>query len=348
MPETFPVVKELQWKLKNIVTLLILWLVLVLAAGITAAQFFPDSSATYVSIAAGAALLLFAWWLILSWRIRNHAVLELQELLVANQMIPYHFVKLKGSMPWSISSNQKKLLAACDTECKALREKVKTANQTLEKYVGTSVTEKAAKKALQSELGGESRRVYVLFSDVRGFTHMTEQLKPEETVDILNKMFTAMEEVIAQNGGDINKYIGDAIFAYFRRPYGNEGEAAKTVLRTAMRMQDRFEALNRNFSVAYSQEVKIGLGIGITAGEAIVGNLGSANRMEFTLIGDTVNMASRLCGVAKHGQILVNEGMAQAVKDTFELSALPPMQIKGKSEMQTPYAVLGERLGIGR
>jgi adenylate cyclase len=183
-----------------------------------------------------------------------------------------------------------------------------------------------------------------LFSDLRGFTHMTEQIKPEETVEILNKMFTGMEEVITQNGGDINKYIGDAIMAFFRRPYGDEGEAAKMVLRTAMRMQDRFEILNQSFKVAYSQPLSIGLGIGVTAGEAIMGNLGSANRMEFTLIGDTVNMASRLCGVAKHGQVLVNEEMANAAKESFEMTPLPPMAIKGKSEMQTPYLVQGERL----
>lgn len=192
------------------------------------------------------------------------------------------------------------------------------------------------------------RRVYVLFSDVRGFTHMTELLKPEETVEILNKMFSAMEEVITQNGGDINKYIGDAIFAYFRRPYGNEGEAAKMVLRTALRMQDRFEVLNQGFRKAYSQEIKIGLGIGITAGVAIQGNLGSSNRMEFTLIGDTVNMASRLCGIAEHGQILVNEEMANAAKEFFEMTALSPVRIKGKAEPQTPYSVMGERLTMGR
>jgi len=157
-----------------------------------------------------------------------------------------------------------------------------------------------------------------------------------------------MEEVITQNGGDINKYVGDAIFAYFRRPYANEGEAAKLVLRTAIRMHDRFEALNQTFKVAYSREVQIGLGIGITAGEAIVGNLGSANRMEFTLIGDMVNMASRLCGVATHGQTLVNEEMAKVAKDYFELSPLPPMDIKGKTEKQTPYLVHGERLSIGK
>ena len=89
--------------------------------------------------------------------------------------------------------------------------------------MGTSVSDQAAQKAARFELGGELRRVYVLFSDIRGFTSMTEILKPEETVDILNKMFTAMQEVITQNGGDINKYIGDAIFAYFRRPLRQRG-----------------------------------------------------------------------------------------------------------------------------
>lgn len=347
MLEHFPVLKEIQVKLKRFIPIFILWILVIIGVDILASQFFQDQSIVPY-IVFGAGVLLVVWWALLSWLIRNNLALEVQDLFAAHQIIPFNFVRFKVSMPWSVSANLQKLAKACVNENKALQEKAKLSNQTLEKYVGTSVTERATKKALQSELGGELRRVYVLFSDVRGFTHMTEQLKPEETVEILNKMFTAMEEVITQNGGDINKYIGDAIFAYFRRPYGNEGEAAKAVLRTAIRMHDRFEMLNQTFKVAYSQEIKIGLGIGITAGEAIMGNLGSANRMEFTLIGDTVNMASRLCGVAKHGQTLVNEEMAQVAKEYFELSALPPMQIKGKSEMQTPYAVLGERLGLAR
>jgi class 3 adenylate cyclase len=334
-------------KFLRLAGLLILWLVLSVGVGIVAAQFIQGSVLVeWISI--GTALLLLFWWLILSWRIGNGWLMDIQRIFAENQMLPFNFVRFTGSAPWSLSSNREKLIRASAAEYRKLVEKAKLSGQTLEKYVGTSVSEKATKGALQSELGGELRRVYILFSDVRGFTHMTEQLKPEETVEILNKMFTAMEEVISQNGGDINKYIGDAILAYFRRPYGNEGEAAKMVLRTALRMQDRFERLNESFKVAYSQEIKIGLGIGITAGEAIMGNLGSANRMEFTLIGDTVNMASRFCGIAKHGQVLVNEEMAKAAKDLFELTPLPPVQIKGKTEPQTPYAVQGERLGMER
>jgi adenylate cyclase len=347
MLQHFPILKTVLSNLKKTLGMLVLWLLLTVGVGFLAAQYIPDW-VTVEYVAVGAGLLLLIWWAILSWRIRNRIALEIQELFVANQMIPYNFLRFKGSMPWNATSNLKKIIQASAHEYKNLLEKAKHSNQTLEKYVGTSVSEKASNQALKSELGGELRRVYVLFSDVRGFTHMTELLKPEETVEILNKMFQAIEEVITQNGGDINKYIGDAVFAYFRRPYGNEGEAAKAVLRTAIRMQDRFELLNQSFKVAYSREVKIGLGIGITAGEAIMGNLGSTNRMEFTLIGDTVNMASRLCGIAEHGQVLVNEEMAKAAKDYFEMTALSPVKIKGKSEMQTPYAIIGERLSMER
>jgi class 3 adenylate cyclase len=345
MLKHFPVLAKILPKMMAMVPMVVLWLMLTIAAGVAAAQFI-DNPAIVEGLALGVGGLLLFWWAVLAWRIRNTILLELQDLFFSNQVVSYDFPKVKGSMPWSASLLIEKLIKGSVQEYRSLQEKAKLSNRTLEKYVGTSVTEKATKKALSSELGGELRKVYVLFSDVRGFTHMTEQLKPEETVEILNKMFQGMEEVITQGGGDINKYIGDAIFAYFRRPYGNEGEAARAVLRTAIRMQDRFEQLNQSFKVAYSQEVKIGLGIGITAGEAILGNLGSTNRMEFTLIGDTVNMASRLCGVAKHGQVLVNEEMATACQDSFTLTALPPMQIKGKSEMQTPYVVQGERLGL--
>jgi class 3 adenylate cyclase len=336
-----------QGKVNRILPLVILWVGLSVGSAIVAAQFISDDVTVHY-IGMGAAGLLLVWWFLSRWMMKSQWSLDLQKIFIDNQMIPFNFARFTGSMPWNVSSNHERLVRSCAGEYRSLLEKVKHSSQTLEKYVGTSVSEKASNKALKSELGGELRRVYVLFSDVRGFTRMTEKLKPEETVDVLNKMFQAMEEVITPNGGDINKYIGDAILAYFRRPYGNEGEAAKMVLRTAMRMQDRFELLNQSFKVAYSQQVEIGLGIGITAGEAILGNLGSTNRMEFTLIGDSVNLASRLCGIAEHGQVLVNDEMAKAAKDYFGMTALVPVKIKGKSEPQTPYVVHGETLTMDR
>jgi adenylate cyclase len=335
-------------KFMRVVPLLVLWVALSFGAGYVASFYFPEDILIVQYIGAGAFVLIGIWWFILAWRLRHLWLIDLQEYLIENKMVSYDFLRIKAIAPWNLSSHKGRLLRASANEYRALMEKVKDSNQTLEKYVGTKVSANAVKRAMNNELGGELRRVYVLFSDVRGFTRMTEQLKPEETVDILNKMFTSMEEVIAQNGGDINKYIGDAILAYFRRPYGNEADAAKAVLHTALRMQDKFELLNQTFKVAYSYPIDIGLGVGITAGEAIVGNLGSNNRMEFTLIGDTVNLSSRLCGIAKHGQVLVNEEMAHVAERDFELTALPPVQIKGKSGMHTPYAVVRQRLTMSR
>jgi class 3 adenylate cyclase len=335
-----------QSKFKRLIPTLVTLALFSIGAGVVADQFIKNDPVVVEYIGLGTAFLLVFWWGFISWRVKSAWLLDMQDYLMNYKVLPFNYVKIKGNMPWSLVTNKEKLFRAVGGEYRALQEKIKESQQTLERYVGTNVSAQAVQKAVRSELGGESRRVYVLFSDVRGFTRMTEQLKPQETVEILNKMFTVMEEVITQNGGDLNKYIGDAIFAYFRRPYGNEGEASKMVLRTALRMQDRFEILNKGFKSAY--QVDIGLGIGITAGTAIVGNLGSSNRMEFTLIGDTVNLASRLCGIAKHGQILLNEEMAEVSQDYFELTALPAVQIKGKSGMHVPYALNGERLSMGR
>ena len=293
------------------------------------------------------AILLF-WWGFLAWRQKVNWILELQAFFFEKQMLTFHYQAVKNIAPWNLGIQQEILLKNAESNHRAAVEKLQESSQVMDKYLGSQVSEQATKMAAKSELGGELRRVYVLFSDVRGFTKMTEKIRPDETVEILNQMFTAMEEVISQNGGEINKYIGDAILAYFRRPYGNEGEAAAKVLRASLRMQERFELLNRGFKVGYTQPIEIGLGIGITAGEAIVGNLGSLNRMEFTLIGDTVNLASRFCGIAKHGQVLVNEEMAVAAEKFFELQPMPPVEVKGKSGFQKPFAVVGERMALGR
>lgn len=327
--------------------LLGLLIFLCILTGVVADQLL-DNPVEVEWIAVGAGVLLLLWWGIVMWTDKAALMADLQTSFLENQMLPSKYERVKNYFPWTLGENQRLIIRTAAAEYRSLSDKARETQQTLERYVGSSVSAQAAQKAARFELGGELRRVYVLFSDIRGFTSMTEMLKPEETVDILNKMFTTMQEVITQNGGDINKYIGDAIFAYFRRPYSNEAEASKMVLRTALRMQDRFELLNKNYKIAYSKPVDIGLGVGITAGTAIVGNLGSANRMEFTLIGDTVNLASRLCGIAKHGQILVNEEMADVCHDYFDLMALPAVQIKGKTGLVTPYLVNGERLTMSR
>ncbi|HVM32633.1 MAG TPA: adenylate/guanylate cyclase domain-containing protein [bacterium] len=321
-------------------------LLLSVAAGASVTVFSTDGNLP-VPVGILTFLLLGFWWFFLNWRQKSGWILDLQDYLLEKQILPFHYQPLKGLAPWDMKSQQAKLLNHISQSYFSVSGKLLEANQVLEKYVGNQVAEQATKMAAKAELGGELKRVYVLFSDIRGFTKMTETLRPDETVAILNETFTAMEEVIRKNGGDINKYIGDAILAYFRRPYGNEGPEAAKVLRAALEMQEKFEMLNRGFTAGATKPISIGLGIGITAGEAIVGNLGSAARMEFTLIGDTVNLASRFCGLAKHGQVLVNEEMARAAGEKFELIALPPVEVKGKAGFQKPFAVVGERMSLG-
>ncbi len=347
MPSPESPFRILKIALKKMTFFIVLWLVLMIFVAFEIAQYTQDP-VWIESVALSAGLLLLVWWALVSWRQKVNLLLDLQELLLEKKILPYDFIRLNNAPPWELGSWQKKILEAASNQYRALQDKAQESDQTLEKYVGTKVSLQASKKALRAELGGEEKRVYVLFSDLRGFTPMTELLQPGETVKILNTMFTAMEEVITQGGGDINKYIGDAIFAYFRRPYGDETETAARVLRTAIRMQDRFEDLNKTIKTGYSKPVDVGLGIGIAAGTAIMGNLGSPNRMEHALIGDTINTASRLCGIAKHGQILLNEEMASVTRARFELRALDAVPLKGKSGVYTPYEVLREKININR
>ncbi len=278
------------------------------------------------------------------WALDFYRLRSIQRLFFSHHMLPVTSEKLKGFTPWSASRDLRTVLRAAVFEFQKTFKKMKETSLALEKFVGAKAAAQSTRNAARPALGGDLKAVFCLFADVRGFTSMTEKLRPEETVEILNRIFTALEEVLAQYGGEINKYIGDAIFAYFRCPYENEELAARNVLRAALRMQEAFDALNLKMRHSYSQPVEIGLGVGLTAGTAILGSVGSANRMEFTLIGDVVNLASRLCSIARPTEILVNEEMAEKVQEYFDMTALAPVELKGKSGIQVPYVIVGERL----
>ncbi len=285
-------------------------------------------------------ILGFVWWC------GAALVLGLQKFMFKRKILPADFRLLRI---WQIATPYDGFdrLTGAISRGMAAREEQRISLQTsLDKYVGTSMSDKARRMASQEELGGGKRKVFVMFSDVRGFTRMTEQLKPEETVEILNTLFSDFEKIIREQGGEINKYIGDAAFAYFRMPHGNVEPGVRAILRAALTMMERFEYHNERFKVSYSCPVEIGLGIGVTAGEAILGNIGSSARMEFTLIGDVVNMAARLCGIAKHGQVLVSEEMAELSEPFFELAPQLPVQLKGKAAPHKPWQVLGEKLNF--
>jgi adenylate cyclase len=153
------------------------------------------------------------------------------------------------------------------------------------------------------KLGGETRFVTVLFADLRGFTRFTESHPANQVVETLNAIFTELTDVVFKHGGTFDKYLGDAVMAFYGAPFEQEDDVERA-LRTALEMRTRFQRLMGENSLAASLG---GLGIGVHSGEVIVGNIGSERMMDYTVIGDNVVISRRLQEIARPGEILISE-----------------------------------------
>ena len=186
------------------------------------------------------------------------------------------------------------------------------------------------------KLGGDKRTVSVLFSDIRGFTAMSETMRPDEMAKLLSEYFTEMVECVFRHGGTLDKFIGDAVMAQWGAPLA-EIDDPDRAMRSAIDMMRELEQLN----VRWRDEGRptISIGIGLNCGEVFAGNIGSERRLEYTVIGDTVNTASRLCGAAAGGEILMSELFMKQLKEPPKLKSHPPMELKGKSQPLPVYSV---------
>ena len=187
------------------------------------------------------------------------------------------------------------------------------------------------------KLGGDKRQVSVLFSDIRGFTAMSETMKPEEMAKLLSEYFTEMVECVFRHGGTLDKFIGDAVMAQWGAPLA-EPDDTDRAMRSAIDMMQELERLNVRWKAEGRPTLSIG--IGLNCGEAFAGNIGSERRLEYTVIGDTVNTASRLCGAAAGGEILMSEKFKESLQEPPKLKSHPPMELKGKSQPLPVYSVV--------
>jgi adenylate cyclase len=188
-------------------------------------------------------------------------------------------------------------------------------------------------------LGGVNQTVTVLFADIRGFTAMAEKEKPEKVVGLLNRYFSVMTDIIFTHGGTLDKYIGDGLMAIFGAPTVGEEDALNAV-KAAVTMQKRLTTLNDELRAeGYGQ---VSVGIGLHTGEATIGYIGSDKRSEYTAIGDTVNLASRLESNAEGGQILMSEATAAASGNLIPVTAREPLTVKNRVQ---PVNVLEIRWG---
>jgi adenylate cyclase len=185
-------------------------------------------------------------------------------------------------------------------------------------------------------LGGINRRISVLFCDVRGFTRLAHRAPPETIVDLLNILFTEMAAEIFAHQGTLNKYLGDGLMALFGAPVGSETHAVSAVS-AAIGMQQRIKQVN--LQLAAKGLPSVTLGIGINTGEATVGCIGAEQRSEYTAIGDTVNIASRIEGIAHPGQILVTHETVKELDDQFPLSESWRVEVKHIDEPVQVYSV---------
>ena len=188
-------------------------------------------------------------------------------------------------------------------------------------------------------LGGKTEQLTILFSDIQGFTRLSEAMDPQKVVSFLNVYMTAMTNIIEEEGGIIDKYIGDGIMAIFTRPAEGENHALRAV-RSGIRMQRKVSELRKNWEVSHSEFAGLQVRIGINTGEVVAGNVGSETRMEYTVVGDNVNVASRIESTCRAGEVCISESTYQDGGTSIIATKMEPILVKNRVHSVQTYSVL--------
>jgi adenylate cyclase len=183
--------------------------------------------------------------------------------------------------------------------------------------------------------GGVRREITVLFSDIRGFTAYSETRQPEEVIDMLNDYLQIQAEAVGRHGGDIDKFVGDEMMVRFDGP-----DHAKRAVRCAVDLLTAIETLN----ATRENEAAMAIGVGVNTGEMVLGAMGAERRMDFTVIGDAVNLGARLCSAAKPGEVLISNFVRDAIDELPDvlIQSMEPIQVKGKQDPIQIFRVLSK------
>ena len=214
------------------------------------------------------------------------------------------------------------------------REAVVVSN--FQRYFAPNLATQIAQQEGEVALGGTKRPVVVFFSDIRGFTPMSETMNPDEIAGLLTDYFTEMVDIVFEHSGTLDKFMGDAIMALWGAPIAHEDDADRA-MQCALDQIQTLEKMNAKWKE--SGRHPLAIGIGINFGEVFAGNIGSNRRLEYTVIGDAVNTANRLCSSAGANEILISEPFYKALKKPPKVEALEPIQVKGKSKKVPVYRV---------
>lgn len=224
-----------------------------------------------------------------------------------------------------------------------LEEQEKTLNL-FKRYVPESIVDRTLTQTGDSIFEGESREVAVLFCDIRGFTPMSEILSPRDVVCFLNDYYTTMGRIIQRHSGNVTQFVGDEIFATFGAPIAQENNEEHAVF-AAIEMMDAVQEINDRHRDKFKHPIHVG--IGINFGEVVVGNVGSEDRIEFAVTGDTVNTGKRIEMITKDypNTILIRDSVYNKTKELIDAKQWEPMNVKGKKEKIMVYEVLKRKNG---
>ena len=207
--------------------------------------------------------------------------------------------------------------------------KINKVKSTFKKYVSKNIVDKLLENEDSLNLGGTESDITILFSDIRGFTSMSEKLSPTEIVKLLNKYFKSMIDVVFKYNGTLDKIVGDELMVLYGVPLKSEDDTDNAV-KTAIKM---FQSLDKFNEVIIKEGYKpFKIGIGINKGKAVSGNIGSEQQMNYTVIGDTINLGARLCSHAKSGEILISSSVKDVISDDYAFKKIPSIEVKGKSK----------------
>lgn len=220
-----------------------------------------------------------------------------------------------------------------------IEQEAKTRAQ-FQRLLSPNLVDQVVAGKLQLEKGGALSEVTLLFSDIRGFTAMSEKRAPQEIVRMLNEYFELMVDVIFKHEGTLDKFVGDEIIALFGAPVAMPNAETKAI-QCALDMLDVLYEFNRTRAAEGQEQIRIG--IGINTGTVVTGAIGSSRALQYTAIGDAVNTASRLCSVAKANEILISDATYGRAKDQIVAEALSPVRVKGKADALQVWSVTGLR-----
>tara|TARA_B100001758_G_scaffold32873_1_gene24105 strand:+ start:1955 stop:3517 length:1563 start_codon:yes stop_codon:yes gene_type:complete len=207
--------------------------------------------------------------------------------------------------------------------------KINKVKSTFKKYVSKNIVDKLLESEDSLNLGGKESDITILFSDIRGFTSMSEKLSPTQIVKLLNRYFKSMIDVVFKYNGTLDKIVGDELMVLYGVPLKSH-EDTDNAVKTAIQMFKALDKFNKKVIKDGFEPFKIG--IGINKGKAVSGNIGSDQQMNYTVIGDTINLGARLCSHAKSGEILISSAVKDVIGSNYEFKKIPSIEVKGKSK----------------